>query len=313
MPLFSVIIPVHNRTELLRATLGSVCEQECQDYELIVVDDGSSEDVAAAVAPYRDRLHLVRQCNRGPGAARNRGIKRATGQYVAFLDSDDLWFPWTLSVYRQAIVECGEPAFVAGDAVQITEASELARVARGAARFRRFDNYLATARQRLWVGTCGAVIRREQLVAVGGFVERQINAEDSDLWLRLGTAAGFVHIESPPVFGYRRHAQSAVTNTARCYAGICHLLEQERQGRYPGGAGGRSQRRRILSAHARPLSLTCLRENAIAQGWHIYRATLAWHLREGRFRYLAAFPIAMAWRYLRFHGGPTFREEVTDA
>ena len=299
MSLFSVIIPVYNRTALLGPTLASVLEQECQDFELIVVDDGSSEDVVAAVAPWADRLRLVRQRNQGPGPARNRGLELATGRYVAFLDSDDLWFPWTLSLYRQAIEAHHEPAFLAGRAVEMTDPCELVAVRRGPARFRHFDDYLATARQAIWIGTCAAAIRRDRLVAAGGFVDQRINAEDSDLWLRLGTAPGFVHIESPPVFGYRRHRDSAVADAERSYAGICHLLEQERQGGYPGGLRRRPQRRRILTAHARPLSLRCLQQNAMAQGWEIYRTTLAWHLRQGRLRYLAAFPLGLAWRYLR--------------
>ena len=89
-PLFSVIIPVFNRADVLATALASVLAQTCQDFEIIVVDDGSSDDPAAIVTGFGDpRITCVRQDNRGAGAARNRGIDLAHGRYVAFLDSDD--------------------------------------------------------------------------------------------------------------------------------------------------------------------------------------------------------------------------------
>jgi len=300
MPLFSVIIPVFNRTHLLEPTLRSVLDQQCQDFELIVVDDGSTEDVAAAIGPYRDRVCLIRQENRGPGEARNLGIRQAAGQYITFLDSDDLWFPWTLSSYRQAIAQYQSPSFIAGEAIHFTQPSRLAAVSGGVAVFRRFDDYLASARRDIWIGTCAAAVRADQLRRVGGFPSHRMLAEESDLWLRLGTAAGFVQIQAPPVFAYRRHAQSAVSDHQGCYRGVCHLIRQERRGAYPGGTSRQAQRRRILTAHIRPVSLACLRRGQWAAAWRLYRSTLGWHLRLGRGRYLTAFPALALLRQWNF-------------
>lgn len=93
-PEFSVIVPVYNRAHLLVRTLKSVLEQTFQDFEIIVVDDGSSDDPGAAVAALADdRIRFLRQENRGGGAARNAGIDAAKGRFVAFLDSDDEFVP----------------------------------------------------------------------------------------------------------------------------------------------------------------------------------------------------------------------------
>jgi glycosyltransferase involved in cell wall biosynthesis len=94
--LFSVIIPTYNRAALLCTALDSVFAQTFTDYEVIVVDDGSTDGTAAMVASYGGRVRYFQQQNKGPGAARNLGAQHATGEYLAFLDSDDLWFPWTL-------------------------------------------------------------------------------------------------------------------------------------------------------------------------------------------------------------------------
>lgn len=99
-PLFTIVVPVFNRAHLIERTLHSVLAQTCQDFEIIVVDDGSKDDIEAAIGRNGDpRVRLIRQENGGGGAARNNGIENAIGQYIAFLDSDDLFMPDKLSRY----------------------------------------------------------------------------------------------------------------------------------------------------------------------------------------------------------------------
>lgn len=93
-PLFSVVIPVFNRSKVIGVAIKSVLSQGCQDFEIVVVDDGSKDDTCAAVESFGDpRIRLIRQANSGGSAARNRGIDAAEGRYIAFLDSDDKFLP----------------------------------------------------------------------------------------------------------------------------------------------------------------------------------------------------------------------------
>ena len=95
MPLVSVIVPTFQRPEFLQAALGSVLRQTVKDFEVLVVDDGSAMDLAPLVNALDDgRIRYLRhESNRGEAAARNTGIRGARGDYLAFLDDDDEWFP----------------------------------------------------------------------------------------------------------------------------------------------------------------------------------------------------------------------------
>jgi len=97
-PTVSVVIPTYNRAARVSAALDSALRQGVPDLEIVVVDDGSQDDTNAVVAAYGDRVQYVHQANAGVGAARNTGIRRATGTFVAFLDSDDRWHDYKLSM-----------------------------------------------------------------------------------------------------------------------------------------------------------------------------------------------------------------------
>lgn len=112
MPAVTVVLPVHNRVPLLRRSVSSALTQNFRDLEIVVVDDGSSEDIDGALAEFDDpRLRLVRRPVRGGGsAARNTGIDAATGRYLAFLDSDDAWSP--CKIQRQLPLVVGQVGLV---------------------------------------------------------------------------------------------------------------------------------------------------------------------------------------------------------
>ncbi len=94
----SVIIPTYNRAALLRKTIDSVLAQSFKDYEILIVDDGSSDDTPEIEGEYGAQIRYFRQQNKGVNAARNLGLQHATGKYIAPLDSDDLWRPWFLGL-----------------------------------------------------------------------------------------------------------------------------------------------------------------------------------------------------------------------
>lgn len=108
-PRFSVVIPTFNREASILHTLRSCFEQTCDDFEIVVVDDGSSDNTLQLLSEISDkRLRYVSQENAGPAAARNHGMREATGRYIAFLDSDDLWYPEFLEAAGKMIDEYGE-------------------------------------------------------------------------------------------------------------------------------------------------------------------------------------------------------------
>ncbi len=291
MPLFSVIIPTYNRAGLIQQTLDSVFAQEFADFEVWVVDDGSTDKTLEVLAGYGQRLKLLRQANQGPGPARNLGAVHAVGQYIVFLDSDDLWFPWTLATYEQMIRKNNQPAIVAGKLIEFTDEQQLTSVHREAAESVSFGDYLQSNRRAYYVGAGMSVLRRDVLSASGGYTDKRINAEDHDLILRLGAAPGFVQVLAPKTVAWRRHAGGATQDWRLTYEGKRYLLDQEAAGRYPGGRARRRERRRILTRYVRPVSLECLRQGETGKAWTLYRATFLWNLQLGRLRYLAAFPV----------------------
>jgi glycosyltransferase involved in cell wall biosynthesis len=92
----SVVVPTFNRAELIQETIESVLRQTTPAHEIIVVDDGSTDSTCAVVRAYGDRVVLLSDDHRSAAAARNRGLARATGDWIAFLDSDDIWTPTKL-------------------------------------------------------------------------------------------------------------------------------------------------------------------------------------------------------------------------
>jgi Glycosyltransferases involved in cell wall biogenesis len=104
--MISVVIPLYNKENCIRKTLDSVLAQNYQDFEVVVVDDGSKDGSARIVASMNDpRIKLITQNNGGPSSARNRGIKEAKGDFVAFIDADDIWTSDHLSLF--SAFDCG--------------------------------------------------------------------------------------------------------------------------------------------------------------------------------------------------------------
>jgi len=291
MPFFSVIIPTYNRTALLREALNSVFVQTFKDFEVIVVDDGSTDGTLEELQALGSRVRSLRQQNAGPGAARNLGAQYATGEYLAFLDSDDLWFPWTLETYRQLIARHQRPAFLAGKPLRFRKDKDLQKAVGDEVRASSFPDYLASGDEWRWWGASSFVIRRDAFEAAGRFTNEWVNGEDADLALRLGTAPGFVQVTNPATFGYREHHNSAMKNLSKTLAGSWLALHAEQAGKYPGDSFRARERWRILTHHLRPVTLDCLKHGLRQDAWKLYRAMFRWDVALGRWKYLVGFPV----------------------
>jgi glycosyltransferase involved in cell wall biosynthesis len=253
MSLFSVVIPTYNRAPFLQKTLASVLAQTCQDFELIVVDDGSTDTTPQVLESFGARVRVLQQKNRGPGAARNLGARHATGEYLAFLDSDDLWFPWTLATYAQIINEHKRPTLIAGTLKYFYEETELDGLAATPLALESFADYFSASGRGRYCGTCQMLVRRTALLDVGGFAEEKFNAEDHDLVMRLGTAPGFVFVTAPDMIAYRQHPQAVTRDVHRPRAptgdGTNRLLSR-RQGPAPGAPAHSGAARAALDFRA---------------------------------------------------------------
>jgi glycosyltransferase involved in cell wall biosynthesis len=182
-PLFTVVIPVYNRATQLEHALHSVLAQTCQDFEIIVVDDGSKDDPALTVRNIGDaRIRFIRQDNRGGGAARNRGIDEAHGKYVALLDSDDSFLPHHLETMKQLLAG---RSHVLGYAPVITDRGRgrtVLKPLRGIAAGEHMATYLLCDRG--FIPTMTMVVDAE-LARKVRFAEKLFTAEDTDFAIRL--------------------------------------------------------------------------------------------------------------------------------
>lgn len=306
MVLFSVIIPVYNRIDLLKEAIDSVLAQTFHDYEVIVVDDGSTDDVAAVVSSYGDRIHYLRQENQGVGAARNTGATAAKGQYLAFLDSDDLWVPWTLETYATVLKGNPKASFIAGTTHTFSTLDELSQCSNLnqtdlnqdlTAIFKAFSNYYACPEKPVGLVPSAVVIETQKFREQQGFFSRRGRiAEDADFWMKIGTMGEFILITSPIVCCYRKHSGNQMANAIKTLPGALFIIQQEKSGQYPGGEIYRRDRLQLLTKYVRPVSLSCLQQGHFSEAWQIYRQTFFWNLYLGRLRYLLGFMV-MALRY----------------
>jgi glycosyltransferase involved in cell wall biosynthesis len=251
VPLFSVVIPVYNRAKVIRSTIESVLAQTYRDYELIVVDDGSTDNSSEIAKSYGNELVVLEQENQGPGPARNTGARHAIGRYLAFLDSDDLWFPWTLATYERALYQYPNVAALGGAITTFHTVKQPAMklVPDVPLSLELYPDYLATHRLIMCRGSGVTVFCADTFRQLGGFPEHSLYCEDFDLLLRMGVKAGFVYIARPMLTALRLHAEGSLTEVARTYAGTMFLLDQERADNYGGGRLRKYERKKMLEGH----------------------------------------------------------------
>lgn len=194
LPLVSVIIPTYNRGWILTEAIDSVLSQDFKDYELIVVDDGSTDNTRVILDAYGQDIMVLRQANKGVSAARNRGIAEAGGQLVAFIDSDDLWLPRKLS--RQVDFFKSNPDAVINQTEEIWIRNGVRVNPKD--RHRKPSGMIFEPSLGLCLVSPSAVMIRKPLFdAVGVFDESLPACEDYDLWLRISCRYPVHLIDTP--------------------------------------------------------------------------------------------------------------------
>lgn len=216
--LISVVMPCFNSEKYLEEAIESVLGQTYANVELIVVDDGSTDNSSLILERYASRITLVRQQNKGPMHARNRGIREATGEFVAFLDSDDFWRPDCLELLHNAhvasnpvIAYCGWQNIGPGDFSGPPHVP---------------PDYEEVGKITKFLTSCpwpihAALTRRTAIVSAGGFTTHYDACEDYDLWLRIGGTHKVALV--PEVLAYYRHHSAGQVSRKRWLAAYSML------------------------------------------------------------------------------------------
>jgi len=193
-PQVSVIIPTYNRGWILKEAIDSVLTQDYKNFELIVVDDGSTDNTSEILASYGNDIRVLFQENKGVSAARNRGVAEASGQFIAFLDSDDLWLPQKLSTQLEFFNQTPDALICQTEEVWIRNR----RRVNPKKRHKKPSGMIFEPSLELCLVSPSAVmIRRVLFDRVGGFDETLRACEDYDLWLRISCRFPVHLIDTP--------------------------------------------------------------------------------------------------------------------
>jgi glycosyltransferase involved in cell wall biosynthesis len=230
-PLVSVIIPAYKVAPFIRETLESVLAQSFRSYEIIVINDGSpdTEELEKQIQAYAHLITYIRQPNQGAGAARNAGLRVARGEFVAFLDGDDLWLPEFLGEQLALINEGGGCDLVYADAMNL-HGARLTRITN-----MDFNPSAGSVTvESLISGKCNVVTssvvaRRNLILEEGLFDENFPNSQDFDLWLRLAKQGARMKFQKKVLVHRRIYEGSLASDAIKSLQGEISVLEKTSQ------------------------------------------------------------------------------------
>jgi glycosyltransferase involved in cell wall biosynthesis len=235
MPKVSVIIPAYNVAPYIGETLDSVFAQTFADYEVIVINDGSpdTEELERVLVGFIDRINYIEQENRGASAARNTGLRAARGEFVAFLDADDLWLPNYLDEQirftreRNCDSVCADAEVFSNDSHQEKTYMESLMPDAPPTGDVTFIGLLSAEQSLI---TSGVVVRREQVLEVGLFDEALRNSQDFDLWLRMARHGTRMAYQRRVLLRYRSRTNSLSGDKLNVHRRELRVLEKVESG-----------------------------------------------------------------------------------
>ena len=202
MPNVSVIIPTYNRASFLPNAITSILHQTYEDYEVIVIDDGSTDETPRVLKQFEGKIKVLFQKNRGASAARNLGIQEADGNYISFLDSDDQWTRKKLQIQMQRIQEDPDIKICYTDEIWIRNGVRVNQKKR----HRKYDGWFIDKMLPLClISPSSVLIHREIFDTVGMFDEGLPVCEDYDLWLRINVRYPITFIPEPLIIKFGGH------------------------------------------------------------------------------------------------------------
>jgi glycosyltransferase involved in cell wall biosynthesis len=237
-PRFSILIPTYNRQLLLKEAVDSVLAQTFSSYELIVIDNGSTDGTLSMLSSYGSKINTLSESRRGGDVARSRGAAISTGEYIVLLDDDDLFFPNALEVYSRIIEGLSAPALVLGAMAYFRHGSSPRpnSTCDNAIAYRSFVDFLSKdipfrkANSRI-------VIKRSIAESTNALRAEpsMFPCDDANLLLLAGTVGPIVIVDKPYTVRYRVHDQNTIGKLAYMADSILAIARREHHGDYPGG------------------------------------------------------------------------------
>lgn len=224
MPLISVVIPVYNGEKTIRETIESVLNQTLSNLEIILINDGSQDSTLKIVSSVKDfRVKTFSYPNKGLSASRNRGISQAAGDYIAFIDADDLWTPDKLEAQFNALQANPQAAVAYSWTDYIDEFGQI--FCQGSHFNYTGDIYTKLLVTNILESGSNALIRKQVFTEVGGFDESLRAGEDWDMYLRLAARYHFVAVPAPQIL-YRVSVNSMSFNIPQQEAECLKVIER---------------------------------------------------------------------------------------
>ena len=291
----SVIIPTYNSARYISEAVNSVLEQTFKAFEVLVIDDGSTDETEAIMSRYSAPVRYIRQQNAGVAAARNRGIEESRGRYVAFLDADDTWFPHKLERQLDAL-DKNRGCRICYSAFTVVD-STLAPLF-----INRSDRRDTALKDLLLRGNivgsiCTVLAERSLFSAVGGFDPTLSQCADWDMWIRLAVHTDFSYIDESLVT-YRHHGEMMSKNASLLESDSVRVLEKGFA--MPDLAPSLRARRRIAFArNYMVLAGTYFHARLYRDFVRCAARSLAMDIRQGG--YLVTFPVRLASRFRPHH------------
>lgn len=208
MPRVSVIIPTYNRENFVSDTIESVLGQTYKDFEVIVVDDGSTDSTIQKLEKYNSKIKLIQQTNSERAVARNNGASNSSGEYIAFVDSDDVWKNNKLEKQVEVLDNQKDTILTYSSCLRIDDKGRKIKTAK-----RQNRGYTGNVFEKLllrnFVVSATPLLRREYFEKTDGFKTKYIPYEDWECWIRLSTLGNFYFIKEPLAY-YRIHDTQSV-------------------------------------------------------------------------------------------------------
>lgn len=250
MAFFSIVVPAFNAIAFVEETIRSLLNQTFKDYEIITVDDGSTDNTKDILNKFAEKIHILTQPHKGPEIARNLGIQHAKGEYIVSFDADDILFPHALNVYHEIIQYFQNPPLVLSKMQYFRNTEEIVYDCWDLSSIEciEFQDFL---KKNIPIGTSNSKIiaRKDSVLKVGGYQIDIFGEDDRALLFRLGIESPMIVIQYPKTVGYRVHSNNYSNDIELITRGALKLITSERKNAYPGGKKRRMDRRGLIGSN----------------------------------------------------------------